>query len=320
MKRMMGSLLALSVALTLGWGFAQGAGHDQHHGAGQAGMAGSGMAQLESEFDFLVHMISHHQEAVESARQIAELTEREEVRQLAQEIIEVQTREIETMEGWLEAWYPGRERDAAYEPMMRDLTGLSPDEADRAFLEGMIEHHRMAVMDAQQLLDRGLAEHDEVAAMARDIIEVQTREIAELQTWLRDWFSGGAAQGMMGQGMMGQGMMGQGMMGQGMMPPDMMGMHPMMQHCMAMMSQGDMPMSGMMGQATPGMMGTAARYDQQDAQALARAFLAGSRPGADITAVEPPQTLYRVTFQDGDATGVLVVDATTGEVRLEQGD
>ena len=56
-------------------------------------------------------------------------------------------------------------------------------------------------------------------------------------------------------------------------------------------------------------------------EALARAFLAGYSPQAEIPDVELPQTLYRVAFRDGDTTGVLVVDADTGEVGLEpQGD
>ena len=303
--------------------------HSEHHDAGAQAQqnASTAMPQLETELDFVRHMILHHQEAVESARAIQGITEREEIRQLAGEIIEVQTREIETLQGWLEQWYPGETLEVVYQPMMRALEGLSPDEADRAFIEDMIEHHRMAVMNAQQLLARGLAEHDEVAAMARDIVDVQTREIAELQNWLRTWFGEDGAQGMagmtgqmVGQGTMTPEMMSQ-MMGQGMMSPGMMGMHEMMRQCMGMMHQGitaqsDMPMPGMMDQGR----GMTPRYDQRAAQALARAFLAGYRQGAEITSVEPPQTLYRVSFQDDDSEEVLIVDATTGEVRLEQSE
>lgn len=302
-------LLAALVALTFGWGLAQGMAPGEHHGMPAAAPMDAGMmTPIEDEADFLGRMTLHHQEAVDSAKQLLERSERPEVRALAQAIIEAQEQEIATMRGWLEAWYPDREREVAYQPMMRDLAGLSPDEADRAFIEDMIEHHRMAVMEARQLLERDLAEHEDVAAMARDIIEVQLGEIAKLQGWLREGFGADqSAAGMPGLGMM--------------------GMHEMMRQCAGMMDQNYGSWPGMNGWMAPGMAGMMdlvtgpqPRYDQQAAQALARAFLAGQQPEAEITGIEAPRTLYRVTFRNGGGGGVLIVDAATGEVRLEQGE
>lgn len=186
--------------------------------------------------------------------------------------------------------------------MMRDLSGLSPEEAERTFIEDMIRHHMMAVMMARQLLMRNLAEHEEVAALALDVVATQTAEIAQLQSWLRDWY-GPAMTGMMGQGMM-MTMPGAGMMGQ-----SMMAMHHLVQRCLAMMGQDSMPMMGpMMGMV---------QYSPQTVEALARAFLAGYRPDAELLAVQPPQVLYTATFRDGETIRTLVIDAITGEVRLE---
>jgi uncharacterized protein (DUF305 family) len=300
------SILGLALfGLALAQGM--GPGHQEHHGAGpQARGEMSMMSQIESELDFLRHMIVHHQEAIDSARQSLEVAERQEVRTLAEEIIEVQSREIEMMEGWLEAWYPDEAHETPYQPMMRTFEGLTPEEAERAFIEDMIMHHMMAVRDARQLLMRNLAEHEEVRALAQEIINEQTREIAEMQTWLRDWYGVTMPMGMMDQAgeMMGH------------MMPEMIGqmpMHQMMQWCMTMMGH---MMSGMMDQMPmPGMVG--ARYDQQTVEALARAFLAGHQPDAEIAQVEPPGNLYTVTFRHGDTEGRLTVDANTGEVRLE---
>ena len=50
---------------------------------------------------------------------------------------------------------------------MRDLSGLSGDALDEAFLIDMIPHHMVAVMMSQRLLMHGDAEHDEVDALAR---------------------------------------------------------------------------------------------------------------------------------------------------------
>lgn len=60
------------------------------------------------EFDrqFAEAMIAHHQAAVDMARLVAERTERAELRTLARAIIDTQTREIEQMRQWLQAWGP----------------------------------------------------------------------------------------------------------------------------------------------------------------------------------------------------------------------
>ncbi len=279
-----------------------GPGHEQHHRPGTAqtpAMPGMGMmAQIESELDFLRHMIAHHREAVTSAEQLLDVVEREELRELAQEVIAVQTREIETMRRWLEQWYPGEDHEVAYQPMMRDLEGLSPAEAERTFLEDMIMHHMMAVHNARQLLIQGLAEHEEVAVLAREIVTEQTREIQEMQAWLRDWY-GVTAMGMM-PGMMKSEM--SDMMGPTM--PGMLGMHEMMRQCLAMMG-GRMPgMKGQMGRSG----------DAGFVEALARAFLAGQGTETEIVQVK---NVYRVTYRDGDTERVLLIDADTGEVTPE---
>lgn len=54
---------------------------------------------------FIDAMIRHHEQAVEAAEIAGQQTEREEIRALADDIIEAQTREIEQLQEWREAWY-----------------------------------------------------------------------------------------------------------------------------------------------------------------------------------------------------------------------
>jgi len=54
---------------------------------------------------FLVAMISHHQGAIEMADMALQMSERPEIRTLAEAIIAAQTAEIEQMRGWLAEWY-----------------------------------------------------------------------------------------------------------------------------------------------------------------------------------------------------------------------
>lgn len=151
----------------------------------------AGMGVVDSEFDYLAHMIPHHEEAIASAEVLLEGTDREEMRTFAEDIIETQSAEVARMREWLTAWYPDRDTAVDYEPMMRDLDGLTGDPLDQAFLEDMIGHHMQAVMMSQQLLSRGLVEHDEVAPFARQIRDSQRAEIFQMRTWLQDWSGSG---------------------------------------------------------------------------------------------------------------------------------
>jgi uncharacterized protein (DUF305 family) len=88
---------------------------------------------------------------------------------------------------------PGWQRSLAqgyghHGPMMGDLSQLSGDALDRAFLEGMIMHHREAVMMAHHLVNHGLVQHQPVQPFAENIARTQRQEISQMQAWLQDWF------------------------------------------------------------------------------------------------------------------------------------
>jgi uncharacterized protein (DUF305 family) len=168
-------------------------------GAGRHGAQGPGMSstQVESEFDYLTQMIPHHEEAIASARLLLQGTNRPEMREFAQSIIQTQSAEVARIREFLSTWYPGRETEVSYQPMMRDLSGLTGDELDQAFLKDMIPHHMMAVMMSQQALARGLlTEHPRVISLATEIRDAQHREISDMAAWLAGWFGERATPGM----------------------------------------------------------------------------------------------------------------------------
>lgn len=150
-----------------------------------------------SEDVYLAEMVAHHEEAVAAAQQL-QRSPRARMREFGDAIVASQSAQIDQMRQWLADWYPDRTERVAYRPMMRDLTGLSGDRLDRAFLQDMIWHHMAAVMMSQQLLVRGGAEHGEVQTLAQDIRDEQHAEIFQMQQWLRDWFGVGWQHGMRG--------------------------------------------------------------------------------------------------------------------------
>jgi uncharacterized protein (DUF305 family) len=143
--------------------------------------------QVASESDFVLGMIPHHQEAVDVARIVLERGARPEVRALAEAIVVSQAAEIAQLEDWRAAWYPSVTAPA-YVPMMRPLDGLDPDAVDRTFASDMIHHHAMAIGMAEAVLALD-GVRPEVADLARDVIRVQTEEIAALRGWIRAWGS-----------------------------------------------------------------------------------------------------------------------------------
>lgn len=156
----------------------------RHGGMMPGPMHGS---QVASEYAYLAEMVAHHEEAVATALEL-ERSERAEMREFGEAVVETQSAQIDQMEKRLVAWYPDRSGEVDYEPVMRDLTGLEGDELDRAFLEDMIGHHMAAVMMSQQLLMRGADVHPEVRDLAASIRDEQHAEIFRMQQWLRDWF------------------------------------------------------------------------------------------------------------------------------------
>jgi predicted outer membrane protein len=158
---------------------------------GPKGMMGLGMVthgQITSELDYLTQMIPHHQEAIATAQIVLARSEREEMKDFARDIIEVQSAEVQQMQTWLEEWYPNQQETPSYDNMMQDLSQLEGDALDRAFLQDMIMHHMSAIHMSRMLLRQDLVEHDPVRPFAEQIASSQMQEIHQMQAWLQDWF------------------------------------------------------------------------------------------------------------------------------------
>lgn len=56
------------------------------------------------------------------------------------------------------------------------------------FMEGMIDHHTMAVMMAEICLEKDLPHEEELADLCQEVIAAQTPEIEDMQGWLEDWY------------------------------------------------------------------------------------------------------------------------------------
>ncbi len=168
-----------------------------------------------AEVRFLEGMIDHHQMAVDMAGHCLGKASTEAVRAVCQNVIAAQTVEIETMRGWLKAWYGIDYSPVAMSALM-EMIGLSESagmnmghgnhttnpatdmplmmgmmagfdrltglDYDLAWLESMIDHHDDALHMSNRILR--YAEHEELRALAQQIIDDQTAEIEQMEALL----------------------------------------------------------------------------------------------------------------------------------------
>jgi uncharacterized protein (DUF305 family) len=137
------------------------------------------------ERKFINDMIPHHEEAVASAQQVINSgTQNDEVLKLAQDIVTAQESEIAMMKAWHVAWYGEVYKNTgSYQPMMRDISGLSGVDRDKAFLEDMIQHHLHAltmVQDSAPLFAR-----PELKELSQEIASSQSNEVVAMKILLR---------------------------------------------------------------------------------------------------------------------------------------
>jgi uncharacterized protein (DUF305 family) len=170
---------------------------------GNQGMAGGrmmGSFNEEKPFDlqFIDQMIMHHQGAIMSSEHMISDSERPELRQLAENIQESQSEQIEQMQEWREEWYgddAGQDSGVMDPSQMDEMMGdgmmggsmqgmMSGDMADVMFLRMMIPHHQLAIDMSEEALVK--AEHPELKELAQTIIDEQSAEIEVMQGYLEE--------------------------------------------------------------------------------------------------------------------------------------
>ena len=163
--------------------------------------AGSGAESYnEADVEFLQGMVPHHEEAIAMAEMVEGQTDRPELNELADNIIDSQSKEIEELNSMLEeagedSGDGGHDMDdmgdmgsmdmGMSEQEMNELMSAEGAEFDKVFSEMMIGHHEEAISMSEEVLDAG--ESADVATMAQGIIDEQQSEIDQLNSWLKEW-------------------------------------------------------------------------------------------------------------------------------------
>ena len=147
---------------------------------------------------YLADMLAHHEGAITMSEMAGAGTERKEILDLSQTIMQTQSQELMKMQAFQAEWdYEktmgghsshsgmGNEMSGTMMDMGKELEGLTGSEFDKKFLELMIEHHQQAI-DMSKYAEAN-AGHQEIKDLAKQIIDAQEAEITQMQEWQMEW-------------------------------------------------------------------------------------------------------------------------------------
>ena len=174
----------------------EGMDHGQMGAGGMAAMSRE-MVMENGEYSdraFIDAMVPHHQGAVDMAEVALENAEHEEIRNLAEDVVGSQEAEIEELRdikrrefGTSEIPSGMSQEEMGAMGMMDDPQALADEDPfDRAFIDAMMPHHRSAIAMAQVALRE--SDNRQIREIARDIVEAQRREIAQMERWREQWY------------------------------------------------------------------------------------------------------------------------------------
>ncbi len=158
---------------------------------GGGSMMGSFDEDKPFDLQFIDQMTMHHEGAIMSSEHMISDSKRPELRNLADNIEESQSEQIDRMQEWRDEWYPDAEQTSGMmEGMMEQMMGGSMQEmmggaaTDEMFLRMMIPHHQMAVDMSEKALKE--SKHPELRELAQKIKEEQTAEIELMEGYLEE--------------------------------------------------------------------------------------------------------------------------------------
>lgn len=185
-------LMVAALLTVLGALAVSGCGSDDEESASSAG---NGV-----DLAFVQEMVPHHNSAVAMATTAKTRSDRPEIKGLADAIITSQNTEIKQMEAISKRLIADGVKVGDL-GVPEHMMGMSGDEAaletaepfDREFIDMMVPHHQGAIAMARVVLEKGA--DSEVKDLAQEIIDAQSREIGEMNTWREKWYGAASPAG-----------------------------------------------------------------------------------------------------------------------------
>lgn len=139
------------------------------------------------ESTWAMKMMAHHQGGIDMSRALLNQSPNGPMHDMAQKTMDMQTKDRAELDKWVQAHAgeqggqanPFAEMEATMSQKMMAATGA---DADQTWARKMIEHHQGSIDMSKRVLQD--AKDPEIRRMAQKTIDMQTKEIAELQSKL----------------------------------------------------------------------------------------------------------------------------------------
>ena len=144
------------------------------------------------DHDFSAMMIAHHKVAIDIANIIVKEGKDDDLKEMAQIMIDKQKLEIGQFQEFLKSSFPHKPNEARHRQLMEVMENMS-SQADQLLLRGnlekdfvtlMLTHHRSAIDMAN--IEIGAGNQAAVKELADEIIKDQEAEVEKLKQWLAD--------------------------------------------------------------------------------------------------------------------------------------
>ena len=146
-------------------------------------------ASADYDLQFIDTMTKHHQSAVMMSETAIQKASDARVKEFGRKVVEDQKKDIERLATWRQQWYANA-ADAhnmqlpgapAMNMDMSHMQTSSGHDFDMMFVDMMIPHHKGALDMSRDALQK--ARRQELKDFARETIDKQEKEIAELEAW-----------------------------------------------------------------------------------------------------------------------------------------
>lgn len=145
---------------------------------------GLGAADRYVDLRYLNQMASHHQAAILLAKEVADKTNREEIKHLALEIQVNEPKLINELYAWKQAWY--NDSSKMSDPTIPNL-GTADNTLDLRFLNALIAHHEDGIAMAQEI--RTKSSRSEILDNADAVENFLANSLVTLKNWRSEWYS-----------------------------------------------------------------------------------------------------------------------------------
>jgi uncharacterized protein (DUF305 family) len=146
-------------------------------------------ATAHAEIEYMTLTMNHHMGGVAMARLCLDKATHDDLRSLCQRSVETQTKQLHTLQAWLQHWY-GISHTPHVLPddhlHIDHLAGRTGTEFEVELMRVVTAHHTQIIQVSRHLLER--MHHAHLRELAASIVTHETQDVAEMRSWFCHWY------------------------------------------------------------------------------------------------------------------------------------